>query len=227
MRGKDFDPAALLIAIIPVAASPLLTSGPWDKLDTVVAVVVLVIISAYSFERATQLSMTEPQRVSVALVAGLISSIACAWPIQCALFYFRWIIYKKVFGQTGIDYDATADRASDIAIELGVVLALTLWIFLWQRTIRSESDSDTRSQEGMINDRILRLEQENEKLRGDLKILEQQITLHHRRGQRWLAILRRSQAARSSTSSARAAPTSPRGHLTWRTARCERACPPK
>jgi hypothetical protein len=45
LNGK-VDPAALLIAIIPVAASPLLEAGAWDRLNTVVALVVLIVLWA-------------------------------------------------------------------------------------------------------------------------------------------------------------------------------------
>lgn len=36
-KNDNVDPAALLIAIIPVASSPLVETGAWDKLNTILA----------------------------------------------------------------------------------------------------------------------------------------------------------------------------------------------
>jgi hypothetical protein len=92
MEGKEVDPAALLVAVLTVVAGPLLTVGPWDKLNTVIAVVVLVIIIAYSLTLTSQKMMSLPQQIAVSLVIGLIATIAVAWPIQWILIHYHWSI---------------------------------------------------------------------------------------------------------------------------------------
>jgi hypothetical protein len=85
INGK-VDPAALLIAIIPVAASPLLEAGAWDRLNTVVALVVLIVLWAFTLaDKQRRQGMSGPECIAVSAVIGLISAIAVAFPIQALL----------------------------------------------------------------------------------------------------------------------------------------------
>lgn len=80
LNGK-VDPAALLIAIIPVAASPLLEAGAWDRLNTVVALVVLIVLWAFTLaDKERRQGMSRPECIAVSAVIGLISAIAVAFP---------------------------------------------------------------------------------------------------------------------------------------------------
>jgi hypothetical protein len=138
MEGKEVDPAALLVAVLTVVAGPLLTAGSWDKLNTVIAVVVLVIIIAYSLTPTSQKAMSPPQQIAVSLVIGLIIAIAVAWPIQSIIIHYHWPVYHfvnikaagRIRSQRKIDDDATANRATAIAIQFGLMMALILWVWL-------------------------------------------------------------------------------------------------
>jgi hypothetical protein len=48
---RRIDPAALLIAVLTVGVDPLTTNGPWEKINTIVAAVVGVILAAYTWPR--------------------------------------------------------------------------------------------------------------------------------------------------------------------------------
>ncbi len=61
LTSNHVDPAALMIAVVVVAAGPLLTKGNWAYLSTVVASVVLVIVVAFSITPETRQSLKGPQ----------------------------------------------------------------------------------------------------------------------------------------------------------------------
>lgn len=83
MTKGRVDPAALLIAVIAVANTPLTTIGAWDLMNTIVGVVVLVVVCAYTaMGERRHLLESNPERVAVSVVIGLVSAIALAFPLQ-------------------------------------------------------------------------------------------------------------------------------------------------
>jgi hypothetical protein len=127
------DPAALLIAIIAVAVTPLTQPGPWDKMNTAVALIVLIVLWAYtigSHRRDPLESFVECS--AIGLVMGLTFAISIAWPIQ---FFWTWTGKPN----DGPDFVA-ADYSTWSGLALGLVIATGLAIFL-----RKKSASAKRS----------------------------------------------------------------------------------
>jgi len=81
LTSDHVDPSALMIAVVVVVIGPLLQTGNWSYLSTVVAGVVLVIVVAYSLRPSRQ-SLSRLQLLAVSLVIGFIVSVAVSWPIQ-------------------------------------------------------------------------------------------------------------------------------------------------
>ena len=134
MKKPEVDPAALLIAIIAVAVTPLTRPGPWDKLNTAVALIVLIVLWAYtigSHRRDSLESFVECSAIS--LVMGLIFAISIAWPIQ---FFWTWT------GKTNDEPDfVAADYSTWSGLALGLVIATVLAIFLWKKSASAERRS--------------------------------------------------------------------------------------
>lgn len=132
-KRPDVDPAALLIAIIAVAVTPLTQPGPWDKMNTAVALIVLIVLWAYtigSHRRDPLESFVECS--AIGLVMGLTFAISIAWPIQ---FFWTWTGKPN----DGPDFVA-ADYSTWSGLVLGLVIATGLAIFL-----RKKSASAKRS----------------------------------------------------------------------------------
>ena len=131
MPDRKVDPAALLIAVIAVGIDPILESGPWHPLNTIVAFVVLLTLRAYAIGPLKE-SESRPleQRASVGAVVGLISSVVLAWPIQLA---------------TGLLNGGTTDGAIELAtwvsLGLGVIIAIGVMRWLERPTPRTTSDA--------------------------------------------------------------------------------------
>ena len=125
-KKSDVDPAALLIAIIAVAVTPLTTPGPWDKLNTAVALIVLIVLWAYTIGSHRRDSLESFGECSaIGLVMGLIFAISIAWPIQ---FFWTWA------GKTNDKPDfVAADYSTWSGLALGLVTATVLTIFLWKK----------------------------------------------------------------------------------------------
>lgn len=90
MRHK-VDPAALLVAVFAVGAGPLLQSGLWTYVNTVTALVVLVVVLYFSWpaeEVRTQGSLGWTGNVAFATVYAFIIGIAAGWPMQRMLSRF-------------------------------------------------------------------------------------------------------------------------------------------
>ena len=81
-RSEDkVDPAALLVAVFAVAAGPLLTSGPWEWINSVVGATVLAVVWAYAWpERGAYVRSRHV--FAAALVMGFLTAVLTAWPIQ-------------------------------------------------------------------------------------------------------------------------------------------------
>jgi hypothetical protein len=80
----DVDPAAFLLAVLVVAVGPLTSSGSWDQMNTIVAVVVGVLVVAFSWPRRSHAVQALDNWTCLALstVYGLILTIVAAWPTQ-------------------------------------------------------------------------------------------------------------------------------------------------
>jgi hypothetical protein len=129
--NSKIDPAALLIAIVPVAAGPLLEAGAWDRLNSVVALVVLIVLWAFTLaDQQRRQRMSGPECIAVSAVIGLISAIVLAFPIQ-------WLRS----GTTSSDppppdgngpslsaIDFATWRGLQVGVAIFVVLAIVLWI---------------------------------------------------------------------------------------------------
>jgi hypothetical protein len=120
VAGKGVDPAALLIAVIVLASGPVMENGPWDPLNTIVAVIVLIILGAYSLTRAVRLSMSAAERIAVSVVIALTLGVAFAWPAQ------RWLVPHVCHKAGG---EELYDHATYIGLVAGAVLtALAAWL---------------------------------------------------------------------------------------------------
>jgi lincosamide nucleotidyltransferase A/C/D/E len=83
MTTEKVDPAALLVAVLTVATAPLIAIGPWDRMNTVIAIVVLLILIPYTLSSAPRQVLIESgPRLPVSAAIGLVSGVAFAWPIQ-------------------------------------------------------------------------------------------------------------------------------------------------
>ncbi|MEV6282661.1 hypothetical protein [Kribbella sp. NPDC051770] len=116
MADQKVDPGALLMAVLTVAAVPLTEEGPWELMNTVVALVVGVLICCYLLPDA---GSTRRHRLAFSVVAGLTTAIFCAWPVQ-------WLIWRSAT-------DREADYASRIALAIGVVATGVVWAFVRRR----------------------------------------------------------------------------------------------
>jgi len=128
MRKPDVDPAALLIAIITVVIAPLTTIGPWDKLNTIVGVVVLIVLWAYTLGGHRRDSLGYfADCTAIGLVMGLIFAISVAWPIQ-----FFWTGIGRTNKRP--DFVAAGDSTTT-GLVFGLVAAIALTAFLYKRYV--------------------------------------------------------------------------------------------
>jgi hypothetical protein len=74
------DIAAVLIAVLVVAIGPFGTPGAWDWMGSVIAVVVLFVLTAYSWSPFWRSSRF--QRAALVLVFWAILTVGLAWPVQ-------------------------------------------------------------------------------------------------------------------------------------------------
>ncbi len=170
MDRRHIDPAALLIAVLTVAATPIAMAGPWDLLDSLVAVVVLVIVTSFTLiGKRRQELQGSPEKVAVWLVLVLIFAVAAAYPVQ------EWIVKhwwhspgNKISSQRA---DVLADYATYISLGLGVlaVLGLARWV---SRKSRAHGSDAPQSND---NAQLKELKEENERLRSECDQLKQSV----------------------------------------------------
>jgi hypothetical protein len=83
MNTGKVDPAALLIAVVAVAGVTLTTAGPWDVMNTVVALVVLIVLWAHTIDGQSKRNDRERgESVAVGTVIGVVFAMFVAFPIQ-------------------------------------------------------------------------------------------------------------------------------------------------
>ena len=122
---KDVDPAALLIAVFVVVSGEVSSPGLWDFFDMTIALVVLVIVLAYSFPAAYQ--QRRFQRVALSLVIGVVLAVAISWPLQ-------WLIVIP-FCKAASE-EVTADRATIIGLTFALPVAFSFVFRLCARRRR-------------------------------------------------------------------------------------------
>lgn len=83
MPAKETDLAALLIAVFAVGVSPLVATGAWTPVNTIICGPVLTVLWVYSLHAPERRGTTvTPERFAVAVVIGFIVSVGCSWPAQ-------------------------------------------------------------------------------------------------------------------------------------------------
>lgn len=133
---RKVDPAALLFAVLAVGINPLTTPGLWDKMNTIVAAVVGMVLFAFTWPRRANLQDESGQIIQVdkwvtaaqAVVYGLVITIGSAWPIQSLL------VHVDCPDRCDAD-NRIAARASYWAVVIGGVFAITLFLCM-RRTIK-------------------------------------------------------------------------------------------
>jgi hypothetical protein len=139
--NRRIDPAALLIAVLTVGVDPLTINGPWEKINTIVAAVVGVILAAYTWPRRIG---AEPEAsvaptdnwilAAQAIAYGLIIAIAAGWPVQEAMRPPDCPDHAATVLPAGcIRLEQVADDATWWALGVGGLAALILF-FLLRRT---------------------------------------------------------------------------------------------
>ena len=140
MAQKDVDPAALLIAVFVAVTTQVLTPGSWSVSDTIVAIIVLMIVIAYSPPIMSQVAPS--RRFTALLVIDLIWAAAISWPLQ-------YVIVRPLFGSGKADVDA--DLATGIGF-LAVLIVSILWLRLRNRKrILALTDKIQASMDSAIN----------------------------------------------------------------------------
>ena len=142
---RKVDPAALLIAIFAVAFSPLTTVGPWDPMNTVIAVVVGAVLAAFTWPRESNLKDESDRITSVdpwitfaqATAYGLVIAIGIAWIVQLV-----WFCFMSPHPGCPVVYSADhippicvkaikfAGYVTYVALVIGVVAARILFILM-------------------------------------------------------------------------------------------------
>jgi hypothetical protein len=135
--SEKFDPAALLIAVFAVGVNPLLSSGAWTVLNTVVSVVTLLIVGPYALSRSTRLRLRQDgPRVPVAATIGFVVAVGLAWPTRSMLDEGQWRAFPSV--------ESEADLLGTIvALTVGLVVGVTVWLVLRFGQLPAEPNTPT------------------------------------------------------------------------------------
>jgi hypothetical protein len=116
-RGNP-DEAAVLGATLAAAISISVAEGPWEPIESVIGLVLIIVILAYMEpHRAHSFQRSAPRRWAVAAVMGLCVSLALAWPLE------------RLFGNT--DPGAPVEEAlwsGALPIAWAVTTTLALWL---------------------------------------------------------------------------------------------------
>lgn len=146
---RRVDPAALLIAVLTVGVDPLTTTGPWEKINTIVAVVVGVVLAAFTWPRTAGVQDESGQMAQVdnwviaaqAIVYGLIIAIGVGWPVQLLLNPPDCPAHLPNLIPPAC---AEADRISDVAtywaLGIGALAAVILFFLLRKAVMRLSLD---------------------------------------------------------------------------------------
>ena len=135
---RKVDPAALLIAILTLGFTPLTTAGPWDKMNTIQATVVLAVLLGFTWPRKESFQDGNGQKdpwiiAAQALVYGFVIAIGIAWPIQ-EIFYDTIDCKLLPSGKRNScleDNNKLADHATNWALVVGMAAAIVLGVVIW------------------------------------------------------------------------------------------------
>jgi hypothetical protein len=137
--SRKIDPAAMLIAILTVAISPLTTVGPWDKMNTIIAVVVGVVLLAFTWPSKAKLQdesghiapVDKWVPAALAITYGLVITIGSAWIVQLILNPPDCPEHAAdQLPQACVNADDVAGRATNWALGIGLVAAIILFFIL-------------------------------------------------------------------------------------------------
>jgi drug/metabolite transporter (DMT)-like permease len=140
---RKVDPAALLFAIFTVTFSPLTTVGMWDPINTVLAVVVGVVLGAFTWPRKITLK-DESDKIppidgwiilAQAIAYGTVIATGIAWPVQQIWLEFvpdslKCKVPEKLLSETCIDI---AGYVTWVALGIGLMAAIILAIWIRKR----------------------------------------------------------------------------------------------
>lgn len=137
---RRVDPAALLIAVLAVGVDPLITTGPWESINTIVSAVVGVVLAAFTWPRKVRLPGEASQSAEAdnwviaaqAIVYGLIITISAGWPVQLLLRPPDCPPHPEdVIPPACVKADRISDVATNWAFGVGGLAAIIL--FFWLR----------------------------------------------------------------------------------------------
>jgi len=141
--NRRIDPAALLIAVLTVGVDPLTVNGPWEKINTIVATVVGVILAAYTWPRRMGPESEDSYLPPIdnwvlaahAMAYGLIIAIGVGWPVQEAMQPPDCPVHPAdVLPAACTELDRIADNATWWALGIGALAAVVLFFGL-RRTL--------------------------------------------------------------------------------------------
>jgi len=144
---RRVDPAALLIAVLTVGVDPLIATGPWERVNTIVAAVVGVVLAAFTWPRTAGLpdESVQPPRAdnwiiaAQAIVYGLIITTGVGWPVQLLLNPPDCPPHPDDILPAGcIEADRVSDIATNWAFGIGG-LATVILFFVLRATIVRQS----------------------------------------------------------------------------------------
>jgi len=140
MKDNKVDPAALLIAIVAVVGSPLLDSGPWLFLNSVIAAVVLVVVYAYAVAGVRRrYHHMFIDRLAISVIIGLITAIMLAFPLQAlaaGTMSEEWCTNSKPLIVPPDCFSPSYTTGATwwaLTLGLAVAVALTSWLHLTKR----------------------------------------------------------------------------------------------
>lgn len=153
--NRKFDSAALLIAVLVVVIGPLTTVGPWDKINTILAAAVGIILAAFTWPRTDNFwDADKPDKaplqdvwikIAFATAYGLIIAVGSAWIVQSILNpptcpnYFNDNDAAAL--QACNQADNVAGQATSWALGIGLVAAVILFIVLRARVNKLKSSA--------------------------------------------------------------------------------------
>jgi hypothetical protein len=141
---RKVDPAALLIAILTLGFTPLTTAGPWDKMNTIIATVVLAVLLGFTWPRKASFQDGNGQKdpwiiAAQALVYGFVIAIGIAWPIQ-EIFYDTTdcnLLPSRKLRSCLEGNNKLADHATNWALLMGLTAAIVLGVVIWMRITKT------------------------------------------------------------------------------------------